>query len=449
LTKPINIIGAGLAGCEAAWQIAQRGGKAALYEMKPLKKTSAHHQDTYAELVCSNSLRSNKLENAVGLLKEELRRMGSLIMECADQNAVPAGSALAVDRERFSICVTEKIRNHKNIEVFEQEVTQIDPETITIIATGPLTSENLYKHISGIIGEKALFFFDAAAPIVEADSINMQKAFLASRYSQGDGDYINCPMNQEEYLAFHEALLHAETADIKDFEKKLTFEGCMPIEVLAARGTDTLRFGPLKPVGLINPNTGTEPYAVVQLRQDNREGTLYNIVGFQTRLKWGEQKRVFSMIPGLENARFVRYGVMHRNTYINSPKLLNNVYRLKKNENLYFAGQITGVEGYVESTASGLVAGINAFKAANGDEDLVFPSTTAIGALAHYISSSSLGVFQPMNINFGIISFGGTEFEQSGTTRLAYKDSALSRKQLKKRLIAQRALDIIDSLKDN
>ena len=443
----VNIIGAGLAGCEAAWQIAKRGGKVALFEMKPIKKTPAHQLDTFAELVCSNSLRSNQLENAVGLLKEELRRMGSVVMQCADKNAIPAGGALAVDRERFSLSVTEMIRNHPNIEVYEEEVTNIDPQKITIISTGPLTSDALSETISGIIGEASLSFFDAAAPIVKAESINMDIAFFASRYNKGTSDYINCPMSRDEYLSFYDALIHAETAEIKDFEKKHIFEGCMPVEVMAARGVDTLLFGPLKPVGLINPHNGKQPYAVVQLRQDNREGTLYNLVGFQTNLKWGEQKRVFSMIPGLENAEFARYGVMHRNTFINSPKLLTPSYRFKKRDHLYFAGQITGVEGYVESIASGLVAGINAYRTTAGMEELVFPASTAIGALAHYISTSSMGNFQPMNINFGIMDTKDSPVHSK--TNVGKKVTARQKKQEKNLQIANRALKMIQLLKDN
>jgi methylenetetrahydrofolate--tRNA-(uracil-5-)-methyltransferase len=437
----INVIGAGLAGCEAAWQIAKRGGYVRIYEMKPHKKTPAHHLDTFAELVCSNSLKSNQLENAAGLLKEELRRMGSLIMECADSNAVPAGGALAVDREDFSRCVTEKIKNHPNIEVIEQECSKIDDENITIIATGPLTSEALIAEIARITGDGFLSFFDAAAPIVKADSINMEKAFIASRYDRGEADYINCPMTKEEYAAFYEALINAEKAEVKDFEKHLVFEGCMPIEVMAERGPDTLRFGPLKPVGLTDPRTGKMPYAVVQLRRDNKEGTLYNMVGFQTRLKWGEQKRVFSMIPGLENAEFVRYGVMHRNTFINSPRLLLPSYRMKKRRNLFFAGQITGVEGYVESTASGLVAGINAFRLLKGMDEIYFPKSTALGALAHYISTSSVSTFQPMNINFGLI-------EDLKPTDSDGKPLKIKDKRLKNRMISERALRVIESMKD-
>jgi len=399
----INVIGAGLAGCEAAWQIANRGIKVKLYEMKPHKKTPAHHSDTFAELVCSNSLKSDMLENASGLLKEELRRLGSLIMECADKTRVPAGGALAVDRHGFSRAVTEKIMNHPNIEVRNEEVTSLCNDVITIVATGPLTSDALAQHISEIIGVGSLYFFDAAAPIVRLESINMDIAFKASRYNKGDADYINCPMNREQYLAFYEALINAETVPLKEFEDIKVFEGCMPIEAMAKRGVDTIRFGPLKPVGLNDPRTGEEYYAVVQLRQDNKAATLYNMVGFQTNLKWGEQKRVFSMIPGLENAEFERYGVMHRNTFLNSPKLLDSVYRLKKRPTLFFAGQMTGVEGYIESTSSGLVAGINAARQFRQQEDLIFPGNTAIGALAGYISNPSVDKFQPMNINFGII----------------------------------------------
>lgn len=399
----IEVIGAGLAGCEAAWQIAKQNIKVRLYEMKPIKKTPAHHKDTYAELVCSNSFRSDALENAVGLLKQELRELNSLIMECADKTRVPAGGALAVDRDAFSQMVTEKISSNPLIEVINDEVTSLSKDVITIIATGPLTSERLSERIAELIGEKGLYFFDAAAPIVRLDSINMDIVFRASRYGKGEADYLNCPMNKEEYDKFYEALMNAETVELNDFEDDKIFEGCMPIESMAKHGKDTMRFGPLKPVGLTDPRTGKEPYAVVQLRQDNFLGTLYNMVGFQTRLKWGEQKRVFSLIPGLENAEFERYGVMHRNTFINSPKLLDAAYRMKNHPNIFFAGQITGVEGYVESTSSGLVAGINAARLFKGEDMLIFPGTTATGALARYISSPVTGKFQPMNINFGIM----------------------------------------------
>lgn len=403
MNEYIKVIGAGLAGCEAAWQIANRGIKVHLYEMKPYKKTPAHHSDTFAELVCSNSLRSDMLVNAVGLLKEELRRLDSLIIKCAHETRVPAGGALAVDREGFSQAVTENILNHPNIEVIREEVTSLSNDDITVVATGPLTSDKLADEISALVGEDRLYFFDAAAPIVRLDSINMDIAFKASRYNKGDADYINCPMNKEQYISFYEALINAETAQLKEFEEKKVFEGCMPIETMAKRGIDTMRFGPLKPVGLNDPKTGKEYYAVVQLRQDDKAATLYNIVGFQTHLKWGEQKRVFTMIPGLENAEFERYGVMHRNTFINSPILLDSVYRLKKQLNLFFAGQMTGVEGYVESTSSGLVAGINAARQLRGVDDFIFPGNTAIGSLARYISNPSTDKFQPMNVNFGIM----------------------------------------------
>ncbi len=403
MTNYINVIGAGLAGCEAAWQIASRGIPVHLYEMKPHKKSPAHHSNTFAELVCSNSFRSDMLENAVGLLKEELRRFNSLIMQCADKTRVPAGGALAVDRHGFSQEVTNKILGNPNIKVFDEEVTSLSDDVITIIATGPLTSEPLTEYISNLIGDNSLYFFDAAAPIVRLDTINMDIAFKASRYNKGDADYLNCPMNKEQYLSFYEELINAETAQLKEFENNKVFEGCMPIETMAKRGVDTIRFGPLKPVGLNDPITGKEFYAVVQLRQDDAAATLYNLVGFQTNLKWGEQKRVFSIIPGLEKAEFERFGVMHRNTFLNSPKLLDCVYRLKMNPNIFFAGQITGVEGYVESVSSGLVAGINAARQIKQIDDLVFPGNTATGALARYISNPLSGKFQPMNANFGIM----------------------------------------------
>lgn len=402
--KKVNVIGAGLAGCEAAYQLAKRGINVTLYEMKPEKSSPAHHTNDFAELVCSNSLRSAQLENAVGLLKEELRTMDSLIMRAADETRVPAGGALAVDREGFSQYITKEIKENINIEIVNKEMDTVPDENITIIATGPLTSEPMFNYIKGITGEEYLHFFDAAAPIVTFDSINMNKAFRAARYGKGSEDYINCPMNREEYEIFYDALITAEAAEVKDFEKNMVFEGCMPIESMAYRGKDTMRFGPLKPVGLVDERTNVKSYAVVQLRQDNKNATLYNIVGFQTHLKWPEQKRVFSLIPGLENAEFVRYGVMHRNTYINSPKLLDNTYRLKNNENMYFAGQLTGVEGYIESTSSGFVAGINAAAQCRGGERIVFPPNTAIGALSNYISDGSIRNFQPMNVNFGIFN---------------------------------------------
>ncbi len=430
----INVIGAGLAGCEAAWQIANRGISVRLHEMKPIKKTPAHHSDTFAELICSNSLKSDNLENAAGLLKEELRKLGSLIMECADETRVPAGGALAVDRHGFSQAVTNKILNHPKIEVCYEEVSTLCSDVITVVATGPLTSDDLADHISEIIGVDSLYFYDAAAPIVTLESINMDTAFKASRYNKGDADYINCPMNKEQYIAFYEALIKAETVRLKEFEDIKVFEGCMPIETMAKRGADTIRFGPLKPVGLNDPKTGEEFYAVVQLRQDDKAATLYNMVGFQTNLKWGEQKRVFSMIPGLENAVFERYGVMHRNTFLNSPKLLDSTYRLKKQPMLFFAGQMAGVEGYIESTSSGLVAGINAARQLKKQEDLIFPANTAIGALARYISNPASNKFQPMNINFGIID--------------PLKERIKNKKERYGK-ISNRALDEIENIKNN
>jgi methylenetetrahydrofolate--tRNA-(uracil-5-)-methyltransferase len=399
----IRVIGAGLAGCEAAWQIARLGIKVRLYEMKPLKKTPAHHMDTFAELVCSNSLKSDMLENASGLLKQELRVLGSLIMSCADETRVPAGGALAVDREKFSLLVTEKIQNNPFIEIHHEEFTSLSDDVITIVATGPLTSDGLANEINILTGGNSLYFYDAAAPIVRYESINTNIAFKAARYNKGEPDYLNCPMNKEQYDRFYEALITAETVELKDFEQMHVFEGCMPIETMAKRGKDTMRFGPLKPVGIKNPLTGQEYYAIVQLRQDNIAASLYNMVGFQTNLKWGEQKRVFSMIPGLEKAEFERFGVMHRNTFINSPKLLNASYQMKEKKNIFFAGQITGVEGYVESTSSGFVAGVNAARILNGKDTLIFPANTVTGALAKYISNSSVTNFQPMNANFGII----------------------------------------------
>ncbi len=398
----VNVIGAGLAGCEAAWQIANRGVKVNLYEMKPDKKTPAHKYDNFAELVCSNSLRADGITNAVGLLKEEMRLLNSLIMQCADETKVPAGGALAVDRYKFSDLITEKINSHPNINVvLSCEITKI-PEGITVIATGPLSSDAMCEEIQRITDStEYLHFFDAAAPIVSFDTIDMNIAYKAARYGKGGDDYINCPMTKEQYEEFYKELVNAETAEVKEFENNV-FEGCMPVEVMAKRGHDTLLFGPLKPVGLPRPD-GTLPYAVAQLRQDNSEGSMYNLVGFQTHLKFGEQKRVFGLIPGLENAEFLRYGVMHKNTYINSPKLLDNTYRLKTDKNIFFAGQITGVEGYVESASSGLVAGINAAMAAMGKPPVVFDRATAHGALAHYVSDETVKNFQPMNVNFGIL----------------------------------------------
>lgn len=431
MSKTINVIGAGLAGCEAAYQIAKRGINVKLYEMKPQKYSPAHHSDNFAELVCSNSLRSDQLENAVGLLKEELRIMDSLILKAADATRVPAGGALAVDREGFSEYVTKAIKDIKNIEIVYGEQQGIPDDNITVIATGPLTSDSMFKYIKQVIGDDYLHFFDAAAPIVAYDSINMDKAFKAARYGKGTEDYINCPMNREEYEIFYNALITAELAEVKDFEKNMVFEGCMPIESMAIRGKDTMRFGPLKPVGLMDPKSDIKPYAVVQLRQDNKNATLYNIVGFQTHLKWPEQKRVFSLIPGLENAEFVRYGVMHRNTYINSPKLLDNTYKLKSSDSIYFAGQITGVEGYIESTASGFVAGINAVAKFLDKECVVFPPNTSIGALSNYISDSSVKNFQPMNANFGLFND---------------IDTSIRDKRKRNSLIAQNSLKIVEDI---
>ncbi len=411
MTEKITVIGAGLAGCEAAWQAAKRGVYVDLFEMKPKRYSPAHHSPKFAELVCSNSLRSADVNNAVGLLKEELRRLGSLIMEAADATAVPAGSALAVNREDFSSYITEKIRNHPLIAVHEEEIKEIPADSVCVVATGPLTSEALSYSVSEITGKDELHFFDAAAPIVDFSSVNTEKAFFASRYGKGNPeDYLNCPMTKEEYDAFYEALINAQAAPLKAFDRELqedltVFEGCMPVEVMAKRGYDTLRFGPMKPVGLPDPLTGKDAYATVQLRRENKEGTMYNIVGFQTHLTFPEQKRVFSMIPGLENAVFFRYGVMHRNTYINSPGKLSPVYQLISRPGLFFAGQMTGVEGYVESTSSGFVAGINAARAATGLPPYEFPDTTEIGALGHYVSRGGVSSdFQPMNANFGIIA---------------------------------------------
>lgn len=407
--KTVHVYGAGLAGCEAAWQIACRGVRVMLHEMKPHKYSPAHHSADYAELVCSNSLRSDSVTNAVGLLKEELTRLGSLIMEAAHATRVPAGSALAVDRTLFAAYITEKIKNHPMIEVVEEEVTSVPSGQLTVIATGPLTSDDMALYIEKDLGCQGLHFFDAAAPIVEFSSINMDIAFFASRYDKGDADYINCPMTREQYDAFYQALITAEEATLKEFDreeqkKKLkVFEGCMPVEVMAKRGYDTLRFGPLKPVGLIDPRVGKEYYAVVQLRKENKEGSMYNLVGFQTHLTYPEQRRVFRMIPGLENAEFLRYGTMHRNTYLDSPNLLNEDYSLRSAQDIYFAGQMTGVEGYIESAGSGFVAGINAARKANGEEAYVFPATTMLGAMARYISHGGVGAFTPMNANFGII----------------------------------------------
>ncbi len=399
----VKVVGAGLAGCEAAWQLAQRGLQVTLYEMKPHKKSPAHHVDTFAELVCSNSLRGDRLENAVGLLKEELRRMGSLILSCAEATRVEAGGCLAVDRQGFSDLVTEKIRSHPNITVVYEEVTRV-PEGPVIIASGPLTSDALSQAIGEYFGQDYLHFFDAAAPLVTAESVDMTKAWWQSRYDRGTPDYVNCSMNKEEYDAFLEELIHAQEAEVHGFEDKNVFEGCMPVEVMARRGYDTLRFGPLKPVGLVDPNTGKEPYAVVQLRQDNAAKSVYNLVGFQTHLKFPEQKRVFSMIPALRNAEFVRYGVMHRNTFLQSPKLLDRFYADRRNPLVAFAGQMSGVEGYVESAASGFLAAVAMAAKVQGRPIPEFPQETAIGALGLYISDERIEHFQPMNVNFSIIS---------------------------------------------
>lgn len=422
----VVVVGAGLAGSEAAWQLAQRGVKVRLYEMRPENSTPAHHTDKFAELVCSNSLRSNQLENAVGLLKEEMRRLNSIIMECADDNIVPAGGALAVDREKFSEAVTDKIRAHKNIQIINEELIDIPEDEYVIIASGPLTSDKLSESIMKLTNFQYFYFYDAAAPIVAFDSIDMSKAFKASRYDKGERDYINCPMTEDEYNIFYKELINAEAVPLKRFEKEVVFEGCMPVETMAARGPMTLLFGPLKPVGLVDSRTGTQSHAVVQLRQDNKEGTLYNIVGFQTHLKWGEQKRVFSLIPGLENAEFVRYGVMHRNTYINSPKLLTNTLQLRQNSKIMFAGQITGVEGYIESASSGMVAGINMSRLVNNQVPLVFPKTTAHGALCHYITDDTSKNFQPMNVNYGIFPELDKRIKNKAERNRKYAERALN-----------------------
>ena len=426
----VKVIGAGLAGCEAAWQLAQRGFSVELYEMKPQKRSPAHHTDTFAELVCSNSFRGDRLENAVGLLKEELRRCNSLILNCAEETRVEAGGCLAVDRQGFSAHVTEKIRSHPNITVIPGEVTQV-PQGPVIIATGPLTSDAMSEAIGAYFGESYLHFFDAAAPLVTADSIDMEKAWWQSRYDRGTPDYINCAMNKEEYDAFLEALISAEEAPVHGFEDKNVFEGCMPVEVMGRRGYDTLRFGPLKPVGLTDPATGKEPYAVVQLRQDNAAKSVFNLVGFQTHLKFGEQKRVFSMIPALKNAEFVRYGVMHQNTFLQSPRLLDRYYADRRDPMVAFAGQMTGVEGYVESTASGYLAAVAMAARLQGQTPPDFPKETAIGALGLYISDGRVEDFQPMNINFSLI---------------APLEQRIRKKAEKNLALANRSLAIIDKM---
>ena len=429
--KTVTVLGAGLAGSECAWQLAKRGINVKLIEMKPVKMTPAHTSPNFAELVCSNSLRSDELTNAVGLLKAEMRAMGSLIMESADANKVAAGGALAVDREGFSKYITDKLKSLPNVEVVSAEATEI-PEGEVVIATGPLSSDAIAEKIAALCPDSDLHFYDAVAPIVTLESVDMDSAFFASRYDKGTADYVNCPMDKDEYLTFVEELTHAKEAEVHGFDDGGVFEGCMPVEVMARRGVDTLRYGPLKPVGLIDPRTGRENYAVVQLRRDNADGTIYNIVGFQTHLTWGEQKRVFSMIPALRNAEFVRYGVMHRNTYLNSPKLLDRYYRLRTDGRISFAGQMTGVEGYVESAASGMLVGIETAARVLGMEPVDFPQETAIGALSLYVSGGSVGDFQPMNVNFGIIS------------PLGYR---VKGKRNKNAEISKRSLEIIESLK--
>lgn len=428
MTRKAKVIGAGLAGSEAAWQLANRGIEVELYEMKPVRRSPAHHRDTFAELVCSNSLRSDRLQNGAGLMKEEMRRLGSLIMECADACRVPAGGALAVDREGFTNMVTDRIKSHPNITVIHDEITAI-PDSPAIVATGPLTDGELYLAIEEFFGI-SLHFYDAAAPVVRADSLNMDKVFRASRYERGS-DYLNCPMTRDEYFTFVRELVNAETAPLKEFETPRVFEGCMPVEIMAKRGEMTLAFGPLKPVGLKDERTDAKPFAVVQLRQDDAEGTLYNIVGFQTNLKFGEQRRVFGLIPGLENAEYARYGVMHRNTFINSPGRLDWRYNVKSTPGLYFAGQMTGVEGYVESAGSGLVAGINLAHELLGKAPVDFGRQTALGAMAHYVADYCGSDFQPMNINFGIME--GIE-------------KAPRKKEERYTLIAERALSVIDGI---
>ena len=431
--KKVIIVGAGMAGSEAAWQVAQRGIKVDLYEMRPEKSTPAHKTEKFAELVCSNSLRGAGLENAVGLLKEEMRQLNSIIMESADINRVPAGGALAVDREGFSQYITDKVKNHPNVTVINKEIETIPQEdnAITIIASGPLTSEVLAKSIGELTGQDYFYFYDAAAPLISKESIDMSKAYRASRYGKGTADYINCPMDKEEYEKFWQELTTAELAPIKEFEKAKFFEGCMPVEEMARRGIDTLLYGPLKPVGLEDPKTGKRPYAVVQLRQDNAADSLYNIVGFQTHLKWPEQKRVFGLIPGLENAEFVRYGVMHRNTFINSPELLRPTLQYKDRDDLLFAGQMTGVEGYIESAASGLVAGVNAAYLAKGENPVIFPEQTAHGSMCKYITSAVAKHFQPMNANFGL---------------MPPLEERIRDKKLKKQKIAERALEFFSKI---
>lgn len=428
----VKVIGAGLAGSEAAWQLVKRGIPVHLYEMRPVRQTPAHQSALFGELVCSNSLRADNVENAVGLLKEELRQMDSLIMACADAHRVPAGGALAVDREEFACCITAKLRNHPLITVFEEEVTALDERGLTIVATGPLTDGDMATAVKDLTGADDLYFYDAAAPIVAADSIDYNKAFWASRYDKGDADYLNCPMSKAEYDHFYDALMQAEWVETKDFEKEIFFEGCMPIETMAKRGRQTLTFGPMKPVGLLDPRTGEQPYAVVQLRKDNEEGTMLNMVGFQTRMKWGDQKKVLQLIPGLERAEFVRFGVMHRNTFVNAPMYLMATNQLKQHPHIFFAGQMTGVEGYVESAASGLVAGVNAALLYKGKDTVVFPLETALGGLENYITTANARTFQPMNINFSLLPSLGEKVKD---------------KKEKNRRIAERALDALQAFR--
>ena len=436
--KKAIIIGAGLAGSEAALQLAKRGIEVDLYEMRPQKQTGAHKTDKFAEFVCSNSLGSYDTTNASGLLKHEMEELGSELMPIIFDSQVPAGGALAIDRELFSEKVTEKINNNKNINVIREELTQIPQDIPVIIASGPLTSEALSNNIKIFLGEEYLHFFDAIAPIVEKESINFEKAFYLNRYNKGDADYINCPMNKEEYEKFYNILINAPKIELKSFEKNAKFfESCLPIEVLASRGTDTLRYGPLKPVGLVDERTGLENYAVVQLRQDNKSASLYNLVGFQTNLKWGSQKELINSIPGLENANIIRYGVMHRNTFINSPKVLNPTLQSRKNSDIFFAGQITGTEGYTESIASGLLAGINMYKYLNGEKLLALPQETVLGALTHYISFEGHTSFQPINSNWGILA----EMEMDKKTR--------KNKKLKNELLAKRSLETIKEISSN
>ncbi|EOH88617.1 FADH(2)-oxidizing methylenetetrahydrofolate--tRNA-(uracil(54)-C(5))-methyltransferase TrmFO [Enterococcus pallens] len=430
MVKTVNVIGAGLAGSEAAWQLAQAGVPVDLYEMRPVQSTPAHQTDKFAELVCSNSLRGNSLTNAVGVLKEEMRRLNSVIIHSADETAVPAGGALAVDREGFSALITEKVKGHPLVTVHNEEITKL-PEGITIVATGPLTSEALAEEIASFNGSHGFYFYDAAAPIIDGTTIDREKVYLKSRYDKGEAAYLNCAMNEEEFMAFYEALISAEVAELKTFEKEKFFEGCMPIEVMAKRGIKTMLFGPMKPVGLEDPKTGKRPYAVIQLRQDNAAASMYNMVGFQTHLKWGEQKRVFRLIPGLENAEFLRYGVMHRNSFMNSPELLRPTYQSRNREDLFFAGQMTGVEGYVESAGSGLVAGMNAALLAKGEPLLEFPQETALGAMAYYITHAEGKHFQPMNANFGLFPS---------------LPERIRDKKLRYETLAQRALDALSQM---